>query len=102
MSRRLGRHGKFRPPRLYADRAYDSKRHRKELRDRDIIARIARQKTSHGSGLGQERWVVERTISWLHAHRYLARRHARRADVHEAMLTLACAQICLKQADHFC
>ncbi len=39
-----GRHGKFRPRRLYADRAYDSKRHRKELRDRHIVPKIARQK----------------------------------------------------------
>jgi transposase len=87
---------------LYADRAYDSKRHRKELRDRHIVPKIARQKTGHGSGLGRERWIVERTISWLHANRYLARRHARRADIHEAMLTLACAKICLKQVNHFC
>ena len=97
-----GRHGKFRPQRLYADRAYDSKPHRKELRERHIIPKIARQKSGHGSGLGRERWVVERTISWMHANRYLARRHARRADIHEAMLTLACAKICLKQANHFC
>jgi transposase len=97
-----GRHGKFRPRRLYADRAYDSKRHRKDLRDRHILPKIARQKTGHGSGLGRERWIVERTISWLHANRYLARRHARRADIHEAMLTLACAKICLKQVNHFC
>ena len=97
-----GRYGKFRPRHLYADRAYDSKRHRGELRDRGITPRIARQKTSHGSGLGKERWIVERTIAWLHAHRYLARRHARRADIHEAMLTIACARICLKQVHHFC
>ena len=97
-----GRHGKFRPKRLYADRAYDSKRHRQELRERRITPKIAKRNTSHGSGLGRERWIVERTISWLHAHRYLARRHARRADIHEAMLTLACAKICLKQVNHFC
>jgi transposase len=97
-----GRHGKFRPRRLYADRAYDSKRHRQELRERRITPKITKRNTSHGSGLGRERWIVERTISWLHAHRYLARRHARRADIHEAMLTLACAKICLKQVNHFC
>jgi len=97
-----GRHGKFRPRRLYADRAYDSKHHRRELRERGITPKIAKRNSQHGSGLGRDRWVVERTISWLHAHRYLARRHARRADIHEAMLTLACARICLKQLQHFC
>ncbi len=39
-----GRHGTFRPRHLYADRAYDSKRHRSELRERGITPRIARQK----------------------------------------------------------
>jgi transposase len=97
-----GRHGKFRPKRLYADRAYDSKRHSKELRDRGITPHLAKRGASHGSGLGRERWVVERTISWLHANRYLSRRHARRADIHEAMLTIACARICFKQLQHFC
>ncbi len=97
-----GRHGKFRPKCLYADRAYDSSSHRKELRERHIVPKIAKRGTGHGSGLGKERWVVERTISWLHAQRYLARRHARRADIHEAMLTLACAKICLKQVRDFC
>jgi transposase len=48
------------------------------------------------SAISGERWIVERTISWLHANRDLARRHARRADIHEAMLTLACTRICLK------
>ena len=27
---------------------------------------IARRKTEHGTGLGQVRWVVERTFAWLH------------------------------------
>ncbi len=98
----IGRYGKFRPASVYADRAYDSVRHREELRERQITPHIPKRNTGHGSGLGRHRWVVERTISWLHANRYLARRHARRADIHEAMLTLACANICLKHINHFC
>jgi transposase len=27
---------------------------------------IARRQTTHGSGLGRERWIVERTFAWLH------------------------------------
>ena len=42
----------------------------------------------HGSGLF--RWVVERTLAWLHRFRRLALRYERRADVHEAFLTLGC------------
>jgi transposase len=39
------------------------------------------------------RWVVERTLAWLHRFRRLALRKERRADVHEAFLTLGCALI---------
>ena len=35
------------------------------------------------------RWVVERTLSWLHQFRRLRIRYERRADIHEAFLTLA-------------
>ena len=36
---------------------------------------------------------VERTLPWLHRFRRLALRYERRADVHEAFLTLGCALI---------
>src|SRR6266511_2702871 len=45
---------------------------------------IAHQRAPHGSGLGRQRWVVERTLSWLHQHRRLRLRYERRADIHEA------------------
>jgi transposase len=92
----VGPHGKFRPKVLLADRAYDSRRHRAELRDRGITPKIAKRNTQNGSGLGTQRWVVERTFSWLHNQRRLARRYDRRADVHEAFLTIGCALICDK------
>ena len=57
---------------------------------------IARRKTAHGSGLGSQRWVVERTLSWLHQHRRLRIRYERQAGVHEAFLSLACSLICLR------
>ena len=95
-----GRYGKFRPKTLLADRAYDSRAHRKALRERGITPRIAKRGTGHGSGLGKERWVVERTISWPHANRRLDRRYDRRDDIHEAFLTIACALICHKHLQH--
>jgi transposase len=98
-----GRHGKFRPEALLADRAYDSRKHRKTLRERGITPRIAKRNTTHGSGLGKERWVIERTISWLHQHRRLERRYDRRDDIHEAFLTIGCALICQQQLQRsFC
>jgi IS5 family transposase len=60
-----------RPRKLYADRAYDSERHREQLRARGINPHLAKRGAPHGSGLGRFRWVVERTISWLHGFRKL-------------------------------
>ena len=85
-----------RPKRLLGDRAYQSRSHRRGLRARGIRPIIATQRTQHGSGLGKERWVVERTISWLHQYRRLRVRYERRADIHEAFLQLAGCLICLK------
>jgi Transposase DDE domain len=48
---------------------------------------IARRATSHGSGLGRLRWVVERTFAWLHNFRRLRPRWERHADIHYAFLT---------------
>ena len=83
-----------RPKTLLADRGYDSEPHRDELRARGIEPRIAKRRTKHGSGLGTERWVVERTIAWLHRFRRLRIRWERRADIHEAFLMLGCVGVC--------
>jgi transposase len=40
------------------------------------------------------RWVVERTFAWLSQSRRLRVRYDRRADIHEAFLSLGCAMIC--------
>jgi hypothetical protein len=44
--------------------------------------------------LGRFRWVVEHTLSWLNRFRRLKVRYERRADIHQAFLTLGCALIC--------
>ena len=85
-----------RPRRLLGDGAYHSRRHRRELRARRISAAFSRPKQPHGSGLGKQRWVVERTIAWLHQYRRLRVRYERRADIHEAFLQIAGCLICLK------
>ena len=46
---------------------------------------------------GVFRWVVERSLAWLHRFRRHALREERRADVHEAFLTLGCALITWRQ-----
>ena len=82
------------PRRVQGDRAYDSQPHRDALRRRGITAELAKRRTPHGSGLGTTRWVVERTLAWLHRFRRLAVRYERRPCVHEAFLTLACSLVC--------
>ena len=94
-----------RPGRLLADGAYHSRSHPKELRARGIEVAISRPQQSHGSGLGKQRWVVERTIAWLHQYRRLRVRYERRADIHEAFLQIAGCLICLKlltKEESFC
>lgn len=82
------------PAALFGDRGYDFDSYRRLLRRRRIRPVIGRRGTSHGSGLGTVRWVVERTFAWLHAHKRLAIRWEYRADMHEALVKLACCLIC--------
>ena len=86
-----------RPRRLYADRGYDHDKYRRLVRARGITPHIARRGATHGSGLGRHRWYVERTIAWLHAFKKLRLRTERRADIHQALISLACSVICLRQ-----
>jgi IS5 family transposase len=100
-----GRRGRprKRPGKLHADKAYDSRALRAELRKRGITPRIARRVVESSERLGQHRWVVERTISWLNRFRRLRIRYERRADVHLAFLHIGCALICWNFLNHeFC
>ncbi len=86
-----------RPEMVIADRGYDHDKYRRLLRARGIKPVIARRNTEHGSGIGQHRWVVERTISWLHQMKRLLVRYERRADIHEAFLAIGCCLICFRR-----
>jgi transposase len=93
---RVGR-PRRRPERVIADRAYDHKPQRRELRKRGIRPEIARRNTEHGSGLGRYRWVVERTFAWLHQFKRLLVRYDRRAEIHQAFLALGCCLVCYRR-----
>ncbi len=82
------------PKLVQADRAYDSDPHRAALLALGIQSQIARRRTRHGSGLGKTRWVVERTIAWLHWFRRLRIRCERLPSIHEAFLKIGCCLIC--------
>lgn len=85
---------RHRPDRVLGDRGYDAEAIRQGLRVRHIVPLLAMRNTDHGSGLGRWRWVVERTFAWLFQFRRLRVRYERRADIHEAFLSLGCALIC--------
>ncbi|NUH41941.1 transposase [Streptomyces samsunensis] len=75
-----------------ADRGYDRDKYRRLLWQRGIRPVIAKRGEPRGTGLGIFRYVVERTIAWLHGFRRLRIRWERRDDIHEAFLGLA---VCL-------
>jgi hypothetical protein len=54
-----------RPGKLDADKGYDSAANRAFLRRRGITARIARRGIKSSTRLGQHRWRVARSLSWL-------------------------------------
>jgi transposase len=83
-----------RPPEAIADRGYDSNPHRMKLSGKGIRPTIARRGEPHGSGLGVFRWVVERTLAWLHQARRLRVRYEKTAAIHEAFVKLRCGMIC--------
>jgi len=83
-----------RPVCVHGDRGYDAAAIRRGLRARHILALLAMRRTKNGSGLGRWRWVVERTFAWLNQFRRLRVRYDKRADIHEAFLSLGCALIC--------
>ncbi len=84
-----------RPDKLHADKGYRSRKNQQILRARGILSRIARPKVDSSERLGRHRWVVERTFAWLNQMKRLVIRYERRADIHEALLTLGCCLICL-------
>lgn len=88
---------RFRTEILKGAPPYDSQSFKLELIKRDIIPKITKRYTPNGSGLGVTRWVVERTLSWLHQFRRLRTRYEKRLDIHQAFLTIGCCIICFKK-----
>jgi transposase len=73
--------------------AYDCEAFRERLRAEGIEPFLAKRGQAHGSGLGMHRWVVERTVSWLHQFRRLRVRYERRGYMHRAFLVLGASLI---------
>jgi hypothetical protein len=83
-----------RPGKLHAAKAYVSRHKRDYLAKRHIGSRISRVGIEPSQRLGRHRWIVERSLAWLHIFRRLQIRYERLDDIHQAFLTLGCALIC--------
>jgi transposase len=88
---------RLRAEELIADRGYDHDKYRRLLWQRGIKPVIARRGTEHGSGLGRQRWVVERGFAHLHNFRRLRIRYERYPEIHTALLVLACSILCWRR-----
>jgi len=83
-----------RPVKLHADKAYDQRALRAEVRRRGIAVRIARKGIESSQRLGRHRWIVEACLSWLMNNRRLVRRYERKAEHFQAFADLGCILIC--------
>lgn len=91
-----------RPATGHGDKAYDAEKHRAALRRRHVRPRIARRGVESRQRLGRHRWVVERTLSWLHRSRRPRVRDERRADIHQAFLHLGAALLTWDAIQRLC
>jgi transposase len=87
-------HPRRKPDAMQGDLAYDSEPHRQGLREMGIEPVLPEKGIDEGTGLGETRWPVERTLSWAHQNRRLRIRYERRPEIHQAFLTLAFIKIC--------
>jgi transposase len=62
--------------------------------ERCVKSWLARRRLSHLIGLVALRWVVERTIAWLHQLLRLRLRYEKRADIDEVVPAMSCCLIC--------
>ncbi len=86
-----------RPGTLLAAKGYDSHRLRCELAQRRIVSIISYRGTEGVQGLGTLRSVVEQALALLHQCTRLAVRFERHLDLHQALVSLACALICRRR-----
>jgi len=77
-----------RPTKAHGDKGYDYAEVRRGLRQRHIIPRIARRGIESRQRLGRYRWVVERSLAWLHQMKRLRVREERDDTMHLALLRL--------------
>ena len=94
-------HPRRRPSKAHGDKGYDYAEVRRGLRQRHIIPRIARRGVESRQRLGRHRWVVERSLAWLHRMKRLRVREERGDTMHLALLRLGCCLILYRKLEHY-
>lgn len=90
---------------VLADRAYDSDPLREELAEAgfELIAPHRKNRTKPPTNDGRKlrrykrRYIVERTIGWLHSFRRVVTRFERNISMYDGFVHLACAFIALNR-----
>jgi transposase len=75
---------------VFADRGYDAKSNRALCRSFGAEPHIHKRRQPSGSGLGQQRWPVERSNAWVLENKRLALRYDRLGFIVQALLQTAC------------
>ncbi|MFG2491664.1 hypothetical protein ACGFSD_11480 [Streptomyces caniferus] len=86
-----------RPVKLREVKTYFSAEHLAWLRERGLVARIARPGIESGEHLGRHRWKIERPITWLFGYRRRTVRYERKGSHFLAFLGLAVALTCYQK-----
>lgn len=81
------------PLSVTTDKGYDCQATRDLLASVGIEARIPRRGDHAPNHLGEIRWPIERTLSWLKQFRRLRIRWDRLDEIHEAFLQMGCLLI---------
>jgi len=82
------------PEFLLGDAAYGSAANEQACRERGIRPLLAKPRSEHGSGLGEARYVVERTLAWLGHNRRLKLCYEKTGKHFQAFHEIAAALLC--------
>jgi len=75
---------------VFTDRGYDAESNRVLCRDFGAEPHIHKRRLPSGSGLGKQRWPVERSNAWLLENKRLALRYDRLGFIVQSLLQTAC------------
>jgi transposase len=75
---------------VFADKGYDAEANRVLCRDFGAEPAIHKRGRPHGSGLGKQRWPVERSNAWVLENKRLALRYDRLGFIVQSLLQTAC------------